>query len=216
MQVTVSQSKTHLRLINMHNISKTLSTLVQKYYGVLHQAGTDCRIVIPGITEQIAINLHLLLLKEGLPSYLVVPKIGSLRPSEIDRRILAEGLTSLRQGSMIIITCPGELPNLQDSLVGAGGAIRSFTFQDEWPWNDSANDSFNFENIFLGELLSEWSKDPLEKAKIVSLICDGFLVNLSKCISRADILLDQILDKFTPTSEWVVGEPVLVLSLIHI
>jgi hypothetical protein len=210
MQVTVSQSKTHLRLIKMHNISKTLSTLVQKYYGVLHQAGTDCRIVIPGITEKIAINLHLLLLKEGLPSYLVVPKNGSLRPSEIDRRILAEGLTSLRHGSMIIITCPGELPNLQDSLVGAGGAIRSFTFQDEWPWNDSANDSFSFENIFLAELLSEWSKDPLEKAKIVSLICDGFLINLSKCISRADILLDQILDKFTPTSEWVVGEPVLV------
>jgi len=132
----------------MRNVSNTLFKLITKYYLGLQQAGTDCRIVVPGLTKRIADDLHQLLIDGGYPSFLVIPSNGELKPSELDRRVVAAGLTSLRQGSMIIVTYPGEIPNLQDSLIGAGGAIRSFAFSDEWPWVPTANNAFRFEGPF--------------------------------------------------------------------
>ena len=64
----------------MHNVSKTLFQLITKYYLGLQQAGTDCRIVVPGLTTRIADNLHQLLSDGGYPSFLVIPSNGDLKP----------------------------------------------------------------------------------------------------------------------------------------
>lgn len=180
----------------MHNVSNTLFKLVTKYYLGLQQAGTDCRIVIPGLTKKIADNLHQLLIDGGYPSFLVIPSNGDLKPSEVDRRVVAAGLTSLRQGSMIIVTYPGEIPNLQDSLIGAGGAIRSFSFSDEWPWVPTANNAFRFEGPFLDTLIAEWTEDKLVGELLKQLIIEGLLKQTGPCISRAELFLNSILDEF--------------------
>jgi hypothetical protein len=188
----------------MHNVSNTLFKLITKYYLGLQQAGTDCRIVVPGLTKKIADHLHKLLIDGGYPSFLVIPSNGDLKPSEVDRRVVAAGLTSLRQGSMIIVTYPGEIPNLQDSLIGAGGAIRSFAFSDEWPWVPTANNAFRFEGPFLDSLISEWTDDKLVGELLKQLITEGLLKQTGPCVSRAELFLNSILDEFdisrTPSS----------------
>lgn len=188
----------------MRNVSNTLFKLITKYYLGLQQAGTDCRIVVPGLTKRIADDLHQLLIDGGYPSFLVIPSKGDLKPSEMDRRVVAAGLTSLRHGSMIIVTYPGEIPNLQDSLIGAGGAIRSFAFSDEWPWVPTANNAFRFEGPFLDTLISEWTNDKLVGELLKQLITDGLLKQTGPCVSRAELFLNSILDEFdfsrTPSS----------------
>ncbi|MBT8541215.1 ATP-binding protein [Polynucleobacter paneuropaeus] len=180
----------------MRNVSNTLFKLITKYYLGLQQAGTDCRIVVPGLTKRIADNLHQLLIDGGYPSFLVIPSNGELKPSEEDRRVVAAGLTSLRQGSMIIVTYPGEIPNLQDSLIGAGGAIRSFAFSDEWPWVPTANNAFRFEGPFLDALIAEWTEDKLVGELLKQLIIEGLLKQTGPCVSRAELFLNSILDDF--------------------
>ena len=180
----------------MHNVSNTLALLITKYYLGLKQAGTDCRIVVPGLTTKIADNLHRTLIDGGYPSYLVIPPKGTLKPSESSRQVVASGLTSLRHGSMIIVTYPGEIPNLQDSLVGAGGAIRSFAFSEEWPWVPASNHAFGFEGPFLDALVEQWTTDKLVCELLKKLIIDGLLKQTSRCISRADLFLNSILDSF--------------------
>lgn len=188
----------------MRNVSNTLFKLITKYYLGLQQAGTDCRIVVPGLTKRIADDLHQLLIDGGYPSFLVIPSNGDLKPSELERRVVASGLTSLRQGSMIIVTYPGEIPNLQDSLIGAGGAIRSFAFSDEWPWVPTPNNAFRFEGPFLDSLISEWTDDKLVGELLKQLITEGLLKQTGPCVSRAELLLNSILDEFdfsrTPNS----------------
>ena len=180
----------------MQNVSNILFKLVTKYYLGLQQAGTDCRIVIPGLTNRIADNLHQLLISEGYPSFLVIPAFSEIKPSEVDRRVIAAGLTSLRQGSMIIVTYPGEIPNLQDSLIGAGGAIRSFAYSDEWPWVPTTNNAFRFDGPFLDALITEWTDDKLVGELLKQLIIEGLLKQTSQCVLRAELFLDLILDKF--------------------
>jgi len=82
----------------MHNVSNTLYKLVTEYFLGLQKAGTDCRIVIPGLTKKIANHLHEKLINGGYPSFLVIPASGELEPSETQKRVVAAGLTSLRQG----------------------------------------------------------------------------------------------------------------------
>jgi DNA phosphorothioation-dependent restriction protein DptH len=188
----------------MNNISQTLFHLVKEYYLSLDgQSNGDiqCRIVVPGLTPSIGEKLHRLLLADDLPSYFVIPSGGVVKPSEEFKFVEAAGLTSLRQGSMIIVTYPGEISNLQDSLVGAGGAIRSYSFMDEWPWVESQNTNFKFKSKFLDQMLMGWTTDPVERIILNQIICEGLIKYSEKCIDRSKIVLDEMLESFEPSPQ---------------
>jgi DNA phosphorothioation-dependent restriction protein DptH len=95
---------------------------------------------VPGLTRTIAGQLHEYLLSKEINSYLVVGETDE--PNEEKQYISANGLTSKRIGSFVVIAYPGQLIRIQDSVRGSGGAIRSIAFSEEWPWIDNGDEAF--------------------------------------------------------------------------
>ncbi|WP_157128417.1 ATP-binding protein [Cupriavidus sp. USMAA2-4] len=169
---------------------------VCRYFNDLKTGGVECRLVIPALTEHIATALHGRLLTIGMPSYLVVPH--SHAPDEVNRWIRAEGLTSKRQGDMVVVVWPGEMSRIQDSVVGAGGAMRNFAFNDEWPWIDKGNEHFRFDGPVLDKLLDCWqiSREEREAFKVVLQTARDASRD---SIARGEVFLDAILGGFNPS-----------------
>lgn len=178
-----------------NTVADVLYRLVAEYYASVTAGGVECRLVVPAVTEQVAISLQERLVAVGLPSYLVIPK-GTHSPSMQSRWIYAEGLTSVRQGAMIIVTCPGELANIQDSVVGTGGAIRSFAFSDEWPWLDDGIDYFRFDDAFTQKLVDQWAKTEADR-KWLSGTLAAMVRATAASIVRAELLFDELLSTFS-------------------
>jgi len=170
--------------------------LVITYFRNVKAGGVECRLVIPGLTPSLSINLHELLKSEDLPSVLVVPR--STPPSREHGLIHAEGLTSIRQGDMLIVTCPGELSKLQDGISGAGGAIRNFAVSDEWPWIDDGNEYFRFRTMFLRELFKLWSVGQSDK-KWLNSVAKSLVTSSQASLDRAALLLEDVLGSFSPS-----------------
>ncbi len=183
------------------NTSYVLGKLIETSARSAIDGNRDCRLLVPGLTPKIARQVHEYLL-EHLPqnkvnSYLVIGE--DEQPSEARGRIRAVGLTSKRLGSFIAIVNPGQLAQIQDSIRGSGGAIRSLAFSEEWPWIDNGSEQFRFEGSFLDTLVKEWSGDPAEQEWLRDFIQDGLLKYTRSHSQRAQVLLEEILGDFNPT-----------------
>jgi hypothetical protein len=172
---------------------ETLARLVRQYFDDLRQGGVECRLVLPALTERIAVNLQEALVSDGLPSYLVVPRSQSTDPHK--RWIRAEGVTSVRQGDMIVVVWPGEMSRIQDSVIGAGGAMRNFAFSDEWPWIETSNEYFRFEGPVLTAILKSWGVRAESESTYLSIL-QAALDACRDSLMRGGVFLDTMLGTF--------------------
>lgn len=180
----------------MNVVASILESLVKQYYESVRSGGVDCRIAIPGLTTSIAHDLHSALLKSELPSLLVVPM--SELPNADRRHLRADGLTSLRQGSMLIVACPGEMSRIQDSILGAGGTVRNVSFSDEWPWVDEGNEYFRFAGAFSDAILDHWQAKGIDRAFLAKTMLA--IVKASRgSVSRGIVVLEEVLGSFSPS-----------------
>jgi hypothetical protein len=178
----------------MSKVAEALCALVKRYYASVKSDSVECRVVLPGLTSVVAEQVHEALRDASLPSLLVVP--GSMPPSQADARLRAEGLTSLRHGDMIIVTWPGELSRIQDSIIGAGGAVRNSCFSDEWPWVDDGNEYFRFGGPFLDALLNLWGASSTDRTWLADVI-SAIVSATRSSIARGPLLLEEILGTFS-------------------
>ena len=177
--------------------SRVLGALIENYYHGFENDKRECRLLVPGLTHVISRELQAYLRNKGIRSFLVIGRTH--KPSEKEGMLYADGLTSKREKSFIAICSPGELAYVQDSIKGSGGAIRSMSFHDEWPWIDDANESFRFGGPFVNDLISAWTADPEEQEWFRNIILEGLLEGTRTCHSRAEDLLDWLLGDFDPT-----------------
>ena len=131
----------------MFNLSKILGQLVVKYQKEALDIGRDSRLIFPGLTHKISHEIHGYLQENGITSYLVVGNED--KPDKSKNWIKAEGLTSVRIGTFVAVACPGQTSEIQDSIRGSGGTIRSDAFSEDWPWNDDGSESFSFKKKIL-------------------------------------------------------------------
>jgi hypothetical protein len=176
-------------------VIESLFSLVKDYFDRVSSGGAECRVVVPGVTRQVATLLHERLLDGGLPSFLVI-SLDMGDPDQATRTMYAPALTSVRQGPMIIVTSPGELANIQDSVVGSGGAVRSFAFSDEWPWVDDGSEIFRFDGPFLARLAAHWTSQPIDQEWLSQTILSIVKASAGN-IHRANLLFDELLGKFS-------------------
>ena len=178
-------------------IVNVLGELLEHHFSSVLDGGRDCRLLVPGLTAKIARQLHDYLISKDIDSYLVVGK--DILPKEEARLIRAEGLTSKRIGSFIVIASPGQLVRIQDSIRGTGGTIRSLAFSEEWPWIDNGYEPFRFDGPVLDTLVSDWSGDTREKKWLRELILKGLVRFTQASSRRTQFLLEDILGTFQPS-----------------
>ena len=174
--------------------SQVLGELITENFRLSIDVDRDCRLLVPGLTRRIAREIHDYLRGEGVNSYLVVGE--SCDPSEEERTIRAIALTSRRIGSFVAIAEPGELVNIQDSIRGSGGTIRTPAFSDEWPWIDNGSEPFRFDGPFLKSLVRRWSDDASECDWLEEFVLRGLVEHTRSSSRRASILLEDILGTF--------------------
>jgi hypothetical protein len=188
------------------NTSQVLGKLIENYARSASTSHRDCRLIVPGLTREIAREIHENLLEclppIGVRSYLVVGNDQHPLESEAENRKLISpiGLTSERIGSFVAIVNPEQLVHIQDSIRGSGGPIRSLAFSEEWPWIDNGNESFRFNGPFLETLISGWSCDDNEKKWLREFILNGLLEHTLQSSYRSQILLEDIIGNFCPDS----------------
>lgn len=174
--------------------SQVLGELITEYFASSRNMDRDCRLLVPGLTRRIAREIHDYLRAKDVNSYLVVGE--SSDPSKEERTIRAIALTSKRIGSFVAIADPGELVNIQDSIRGSGGTIRTPAFSDEWPWIDNGSEPFRFNGPFLQSLVRRWSDDAGERDWLQEFVLRGLVEHTRASSRRADILLESILGTF--------------------
>ena len=180
----------------MFAISRTLGKLVQQCVQAGSGQDRDCRLLVPGLTTDIARELHEYLMENGITSYLVSE---DEEPSEEKKILKPQGLTSRRIGTFVAVASPGQLIHIQDSIRGTGGTIRSVSFSEEWPWIDSVSaPPFRFDGPVLNDLLEGWSPDHAMKEWLRDFVLDGLLWSMEPVTSgrRASLLLEAILGTF--------------------
>ena len=175
-------------------IPRVLGDLIKDYVTSVSQAAGEYRLIVPGLTTQIGEELHDILRERGINSYLVIGKSRS--PDEEKQWLLPLSLTSVRIGSFIAISDPGTLSDVQDSIRGSGGAIRSAALSEEWPWIDNGSDTFQFVGSFLPKLVSLWTSDEDLQVWLRSLIATPLLESTRRGRNRVDLLLGRILGNF--------------------
>lgn len=175
-------------------IAQVLGELLESYFLSYLGGNRDCRLLFPGLTLNIARQLHDFLVSKGINSYLVVGE--DEQPNETTRLIRAVGLTSKRIGSFIAIASPGQLVHIQDSIRGSGGTIRSIAFSEEWPWIDNGSEPFRFDGPVLDRLVSRWSEDKKKQEWIREFTLNGLVRSTQASSRRAQLLLEEILGTF--------------------
>ena len=78
----------------------------------------ECRVAVPGLTNDIAKSVHEALLSDNITSYLVVDE--TQRPNEARKWILPNSLTSFRVGSFVAVTAYGQFAKLQEESMVQG------------------------------------------------------------------------------------------------
>lgn len=183
--------------MDMLATSRVIGELIERYVKSAADGKRDCRLLIPGLTRNIARQVHGYLLQKSINSYLVIGE--EEQPSECDRLIRAVGLTSKRIGSFVAIAIPGQLVHIQDSIRGSGGTIRSLAFSEEWPWIDNGSEPFRFDGPVLGALVRGWSSDYGEQEWLREFTLSGLLKHTRSSSRRAQILLEDIIGTFNPS-----------------
>ncbi len=180
----------------MSLVSHIIGQLVHDYQVHALENDRDSRIVVPGLTALMSREIHEYLIKKDVRSYLVIS--DDLSPSESSSWIRPVGLTSERIGSFVAIVFPGQLANLQDSIRGSGGAIRSAAFSEEWPWIDNGNESFRFDGSFLVKLVSKWTDNIEHRQWLYDFVIKCLLPDSRSSSERKTLLLEKILGQFDP------------------
>lgn len=176
-------------------ISSVLGELIEKHFLRATKGNKDCRLLVPGLTRKIAKEIHHYLQKRKINVYFVIGSDGADEPSEKDRFITAEGLTSKRIGSFVAVVAPGRLAYIQDSVRGSGGAIRSLAFSEEWPWINDGIESLRFNGPVLDLLVQRWSSDTAEQDWLREFTLE-LLENIRSSSNRVRIFLEEILGSF--------------------
>lgn len=182
----------------MLSISRVLGELIEEHVRLAAEGNRDCRLLVPGLTQRIAQEVHRQLLGNGINSYLVIGE--GENPSEDERLIRAIGLTSVRIGSFVAIASPGQLIHVQDSIRGSGGTIRSLAFSEEWPWIDNGSEQFQFNGPVLEALVQGWSTELDTQKWLHDFVLDGLLEHTRSCPQRGQVFLEEIIGSFDPTS----------------
>ena len=183
----------------MNHIARLIAGFTKTYLDKGRQAGSETRLLIPGLTDQIAEQLHNELTQQGLPSYLVIRTGGKQVPNAEARKIFADGLTSFREGEMLIVAQPGQISHIQDSIIGSGGTIRGQSFSDEWPWVEATNENYAFPSldIFVHELITLWGlQEGIAKEWLYEFIVDTLIPRSVGESNRAKLLLESLLGEF--------------------
>ena len=181
----------------MSDIASILVEIIKEYHKNAISNDRGSRLVLPGITTNIANQIHKDLLdEEGFTSYLVVSEEEA---NEDEKRISPMGLTSQRTDSFIAIACPDQMSKIPDSIKGSGGATRSDQYTEEWPWIDNKSDSFKFNGVVLDKLLSNWTEDEKEQEWLREFVLKCLLksTGMLPVEDRKSILLEDILGGFS-------------------
>ena len=213
----------------MKILSRVLSDLAIEHVAAVQSGQRDCRLIFPGLTESLAVQLHDELRRRlasdsagngsGVPVYLALDYPGSshLIPEESRGWLYYEAVTSVRQGSFVTVCMPKVLPKLHDSIRGSGSPIRGLTFADEWPWKDDGMEAFRFGGAVLDAILDKWTADAASRQWIRRLILKGLLPAAAplRDALRVSLLLEEILGSFEPALypelDDVVGQVLLPL-----
>lgn len=159
----------------------------------------EFRIVLPCPTERVAVELHATLMSLGLPTYRVLLPGSVESPSEAEQRLLPESLTTIREGSFLLVLMPGTLSHLQDSMSGTGGAIRSVAFGSEWPWANGGQSAFDFAQVVLPECVAAWGFADPTYARLWVEIIQAIVHDLDQWQEgRAEFLFDELLSNVCP------------------
>lgn len=185
-------------------IPRVLGELIGEYVQAAEQADRDCRLVVPGLTERIASEIHEYLHAQGIRSYLVVG--NECPPNEGKGWIRPVGLTSKRIGSFVAVATPGQLAHIQDSIRGSGGTIRSLAFSEEWPWIDNGSEAFRFNGPVLDRLVSAWTSRKEERRWLRQFILEGLVKATRTSSWRARLLLEEMLGAYDPASCPTLGD----------
>lgn len=181
----------------MLTISLVLGRLIEKYQKDSLSNKRDSRLLIPGLSDKIAQEIHEYLIGKGITSYLV---IGSeLSPDKKKFWIRPLGLTSKRIGSFVAVACPGQLAPIQDSIRGSGGTIRSTVFSEEWPWIDTGNEAFRFDGPVLKEVVSLWDETKEHREWLKDFVLKCLIPSTRTYPRRAGLLLEKIIGQFSPS-----------------
>ena len=192
-------------------LAQVLSGLAVRHVSEVLSDERDCRLIFPGLTKELAIELHEQLrdrlssrCREGrsrVPTYLALDYPDSeLMPEESRGWLHYEAVTSVRQGSFVTVCMPKVFPKLHDSIRGSGSPIRGLTFADDWPWQDSGAAAFRFTGPVLDDILDTWTSDSVSRHWIRSLIIDGLLpaTRPLRDAVRVPLLLEDVLGSFDP------------------
>lgn len=181
--------------MNRLSISNVLGELIKDHFSSARRGERECRLLVPGLTQRIAREVHQFLREQEIDSYLVVGENEETREEE--RHIRAVSLTSVRIGSFVSIVSPGELAHIPDSIRGSGGTIRSLVFSEEWPWRDQGIESFRFDGKVLEKLVHPWSRDDGERKWMYSFVLE-ILEHTASSPEREEIFIEHILGEFNP------------------
>ena len=195
----------------MSMLARVLGDLAEKHIAAVLSSERDCRLIFPGITEALAVELHEELRRRlaggakegtfGIPVYLALDYPEScFVPDKSKGWLHYEAVTSVRQGSFVAVCMPKVLPKLHDSIRGTGSPIRGLTFADEWPWKDVGMEAFRFRGPVLESLLDMWASDPVSRRWIRTLILEGLLPATAplRDAIRVSLLLEEVLGSFEP------------------
>ena len=196
----------------MNILSRVLGDLAAEHVAKVRSRERDCRLIFPGLTESIAIELHEALQRRlvrgtsesaaGIPVYLALDQPDSrFEPDKSKGWLHYEAVTSVRQGSFVTVCMPKVLPKLHDSIHGTGSPIRGLTFADEWPWQDVGVETFRFHGPVLDAILETWTADPACRLWIRELVLEGLLPATAPLRDsvRVPLLLEEILGSFEAT-----------------
>ena len=193
----------------MRMLSRVLSDLAAEHVAAVLSDERDCRLIFPGLTESLAIELHEELRRRlavgadgsasGIPVYLALDYPASrFGPDRSKGWLHYEAVTSVRQGSFVTVCMPKVLPKLHDSIRGTGSPIRGLTFADEWPWKDDGVEAFRFSGPVLDAILDLWTADAESRRWIRELILEGVVTAAAplRDTIRVPLLLEEILGSF--------------------
>lgn len=190
----------------MSMLASILGELAASHVLEVLSENRDCRLIFPGLTRSLALELHeqlrqqLAVTGRRLPVYLALDHPGPLDPDETKGWLQYEAVTSVRQGSFIVVCMPKVLPRLHDSIRGSGGPIRAVVFSDEWPWRDDGAEPFRFDGPVLEAILERWSLGGEDARWCREILLRGLIPATAPLRDsvRVPLLLEEIIGAFGP------------------
>jgi len=155
----------------------------------------ESRLLAPGLTLDIAKDIHAFLIGNEIKSFLVID--DGMIPDEEKSWIKPEALTSVRIGSFVAIACPGQMGKIQDSIRGTGGTIKSPAYSEEWPWIDNGDNYFRFKGNIDMSLVGLWTDESNIQQWLIEF-CDVILIPESKGYpERKHLLFTRFFNEFS-------------------